>query len=472
MNLTPAFPLLRRWANQGSVQRSDPYMPDIAFQQWVDELVQFGFQGSTYTAAGAKQEESTGQFQSLVHTAYKTNGVVFACMLVRMLLFSEARFQYRLLSSGRPGKLFGNTDLYPLEHPWPGATTGDLLSRALQHADLAGNAYMVKRPGPQIRLLRPDWVSILVGSDQDSDIAAWDADAQVLGYVYEPGGKNSGRPAKFYAADEVAHFAPIPDPEAQFRGMSWITPIVREVMADKAATQHKLTFFENGATVNLLVKFDIDSVEKMRPWIEAFKEGHAGSANAYKTLFLGAGTDATPVGANLEQIQFKVTQGAGETRIAAAAGVPPVIVGLSEGLQAATYSNYGQARRRFADGTMRPLWRNMAGSLARIVNVPPGAELWYDDRDISFLREDEKDNAEVLSLKATAMNALVAAGYSPESVVAAVEAGDLNQLAHSGLVSVQLQKPGAPSQPALNGANGNRQLSIEELHRYVTEREG
>jgi phage portal protein BeeE len=55
-----------------------------------------------------------------------------------------------------------------------------------------------------------------------------------------------------------------------------------------------------------------------------------------------------------------VTQGAGETRIAAAAGVPPVIVGLSEGLQAATYSNYSQARRRFADGTMRPLWRNAA----------------------------------------------------------------------------------------------------------------
>ena len=31
--------------------------------------------------------------------------------------------------------------------------------------------------------------------------------------------------------------------------------------------------------------------------------------------------------ANLKELDFKSTQGAGETRIAAAAGVPPVIVG-------------------------------------------------------------------------------------------------------------------------------------------------
>jgi hypothetical protein len=189
--------------------------------------------------------------------------------------------------------------------------------------------------------------------------------------------------------------------------MSWLTPVIREVMADKAATDHKLQFFENGATPNLIVKFDLDSVEKMRPFIELFKEGHEGSANAYKTLFLGAGTDATPVGSDFRQMDFKVTQGAGETRIAAAAGVPPVIVGLSEGLQAATYSNYSQARRRFADGTMRPLWRNLCGSLERVLNVPGGAHLWYDDRDIPALKEDIQDKAKEMQENATAANQLV-----------------------------------------------------------------
>ncbi len=470
MNLAPWGLLDRIMPGQRAAQRAtDPYMPAIGFNDWLGLFAEFTFNGHQYTVPGSKQEEPSGQYTSLVQTAYKSCGPIFACTLVRQLLFSEARFQFRTLQSGRPGKLFGTPDLAPLETPWPGATTGDLLSRIIQSADIAGNAYAVRR-GSQIRVLRPDWVTLVIGG---GDNAAWDVDAQVIGYIYTPGGKNSGRPPSVFSADEVAHFAPIPDPDAQFRGMSWITPVIREVMGDKAATEHKLTFFENGATINQAVKFDIDSVEKMRPWIELFKEQHSGAANAYKTLFLGAGTDLTAVGSTFEQIQFKVTQGAGETRIAAAAGVPPVIVGLSEGLQAATYSNYGQARRRFADGTMRPLWRNVAGSLARIVTVPNGAELWYDDRDIPFLAEDEKDRADIAQVQAVAINTLVTAGFTPDSARDAVSTGDFGLLTHSGMVSVQLQKPGTPNTPpaapapAGNGANADRARDL--VQRFIDE---
>jgi hypothetical protein len=58
------------------------------------------------------------------------------------------------------------------------------------------------------------------------------------------------------------------------------------------------------------------------------------------------GADVKTVGADLQQVDFKQVQGAGETRICAAARIPPIIVGVSEGLDSATYSNYGQARGR------------------------------------------------------------------------------------------------------------------------------
>jgi hypothetical protein len=382
-------------------------------------------------------------------------------MDVRAKLFSEARFQWRQRRGGRPGTMFGTPDLAVLETPWPGGTTGDLLARMIQLVDLAGNCFVARR-GDTLALLRPDWVDIVTGV-KSGDGDAWDVDAQVVGYVFHQGGRMSGEPPVTFLADEVAHYAPIPDPEARFRGMSWITPIIREVMADKAATAHKLQFFENGATPNLLVKFDLNSVEAMRPWIDLFREQHEGALNAYKTLFLGAGTDATVVGSNFEQIDFKVTQGAGETRIAAAAGVPPVIVGLSEGLQAATYSNYSQARRRFADGTMRPLWRNVCGSLERILNVPQGAELWYDDRDIPALKEDIQDKAKEMQELATASAQFRVAGYTLESIVQALDAGDVSLLvADAELVSVQLQPPSkpepnappAPAEPAPAAKNG------------------
>jgi hypothetical protein len=131
-----------------------------------------------------------------------------------------------------------------------------------------------------------------------------------------------------------------------------------------------------------------------------------------------------------------------------------VIVGLSEGLAAATYSNYGQARRRLADGTAHPLWQNTAGSLELIMpNQGSGTRLWYDATDVPFLREDEKDAAEIAFLRAQTIRQLVDGGYTPESAVAAVDAGDIRLLVHSGFLSVQLQKPGAtktdaPAEPA------------------------
>ncbi len=420
----------------------------IGFDDWISILGQFQFGGVNYTLGGDKQEDVGGSFTAMARGAYKGNGVVFACIANRVDLFSEARFMFRRIRNGRPGDLFGNADLGPLNVPWEGGTTGDLLARMFQYVDIAGNAYVVRR-GPYLTPLRPDWVAIVGGVPGNEDASIWHPDAKVLGYSYTEGGHGSGKDPVFYLADEVAHFAPRPDPEARFRGMSWITPIVREVMADKAMNDHKLAFLENGATPNIAVKLNVDDLEKFKSFVSEFRKQHEGAVNAYKTMFLAAGADVVPVGTNLQQLDFKVTQGAGETRIAAAAGVPPVIVGLSEGLAAATYSNYAQARRRFADQTMRPLWRNACASLARVIKVPSDAELWYDDRDIKALQEDQKDAADIQSTNAQTIKALVDAGFESDSVVKSVTAQDLTLLQHTGLFSVQLQPAGTTPKQGL-----------------------
>jgi phage portal protein BeeE len=425
----------------------------LSLDQWAEF---FSYNGLSYGVSSGTltqtREEIGGDFRGYIEGAYKSNGVVFACMLARLLLFSEARFQFRQLRNGRPGDLFGNPDLERLERPWAGGTTGDLLTRMIQDADLAGNFYG-RRTRAGIERLRPDWVTIVLGGP-----GGWepgDLGGGVVGYLYQPGGPQSGRDPVPLLAQEVAHFAPIPDPNAYFRGMSWLTPVIREILSDGAATTHKQKFFENGATPNMVVTLDKDvNKDAFEFFRERFDAQQAGYMNAYKTLFLGGGADIKVVGADMKQVDFKATQGHGETRIAAAAGVPPVIVGLSEGLEQATYSNYAQARRRFADGTMRPLWRNAAASLETILDVPRDAELWYDDRDIPFLQEDVKDEAEIQATQAGAIRQLLDAGFTAESVVSAVTAGDLRRLEHSGLFSVQLQKPGSENPdpaPTLNG---------------------
>jgi phage portal protein BeeE len=180
---------------------------------------------------------------------------------------------------------------------------------------------------------------------------------------------------------------------------------------------------------------------------------HAGPTNAWRTMVIDQGADVTLLGSNMRDAAFVDLQAAGENRIAAAAGVPGIVVGLREGLQAATYSNYAQAMRRFADLTMRPLWRSAAASLAKLVMVPAGARLWYDTTDIAALREGETERAQTASVNATAMSTLIASGFTPQSVISAITAGDLALLSHTGLVSVQLQAPGSePPTPEQDAA--------------------
>lgn len=423
------------------------------YARWLTES-QYGLYPLVHTSKWQDVEQTENSFEAYTYAAYKSDGIVFACMLARQLVFSEARFRWQQVdaATGRDGDLFRTPELELLEQPWPNGSTGELLSRMIQDVDLAGNFYAVAE-GDRLRRLRPDWVQIAL-----SDVPERATEVDVLGYTYWPGGIGAGEPT-FYTVDQVAHWSPIPDPTAQYRGMSWLTPVIREIQADKAATVHKLKFFENAATPNLAVSFkESVTLEQFKAFKKAMDDAHQGTTNAYKTMYLGMGADVTVVGADMRQLDFKATQGAGETRIAAAARIHPVLVGLSEGLQGSSLNagNFGAARRSFADGTMRPLWRSACDALVTILARPTDSRLTIDPDAVAFLREDRKDAAEIQQIKSATIRQYIDAGFEPDSVVACVDNDDLSLLKHSGLFSVQLQEAGAQEEQTADTSEAER----------------
>jgi hypothetical protein len=253
----------------------------------------------------------------------------------------------------------------------------------------------------------------------------------------------------FLTMEEVVHYSPNPDPVARFRGMSWITPVLRDVEADKSAVKHKGAFFDNAAVPNIAVTFDKETNEDdFNEFVSNFNGAHQGSWQAYKTLFLMGGADVHPLSHDFKSMDFSAVIGKGESRIASAAGVPPSWVGFSEGMQGSALNtgNMAANRRRFADGTIRPLWRIAAASLAVLVDVPSDSELWFDETGVAFLREDQRDRAEIMKIDMGAVNVGILAGYEPDAVTEAVYTNDLRKLIgkHTGLVSVQMQPPVDP----------------------------
>lgn len=429
----------------------------FSIDQWISDYLipsggLFGYGGSQYSY-GLNQTYDRQRVQQIPQTlpgysaALRSSPPAFAAQMVRAMVMSQARFVYRNPPWHRtPRRAFGSSRLRLLERPWPGASTGELLSRMEWHAGLAGNAYVV-RQRDRLRLIRPDWTGVLFGSDSEPDDPAGALDAELLGYVYQNGGLRAGNnsePVTLLPAD-VAHWSPIPDPEIPEMGQSWVTATLREIQGDTAATEHKLNFFRNGATPNMVVKgLPAVTREQFNDMVDMLEERHTGLHNAYRTLYLVAGADATVVGADLKQIDFKQTQGAGETRISLVGRVPAALLGISEGLagSALNAGNFGMARRMFADTWLYPMLQDVSGALAQIVDVPDDAELWFDTTDIPLLREDGKDAAEIEQIKATTITMYVREGFTADSAVAAVNAQDVKLLEHTDLVSVQLQPPG------------------------------
>lgn len=405
---------------------------------------------STWNAAEIEQILPT--FVSQTQNAYAGNTVIFSVILARMMLFTEATFKFQNLSDKR---LRGNTDLLKLEHPWPNGTTGELLARMEQDSSLAGNSYTWDA-GEQLYRFRPDAITIV---SEEIDDGLGRKFRKVIGYFYDPKrlGNYESDPM-YFTVDEIAHYSPIPDPLANFRGMSWLTPVAREIMADQGLTDYKISYLDNAATPNLMLKYDQELdpnvIKRLKDQIEA---RHTGVDKAFRTIILDQGGDLSIVGSTMEQMNFTSVQAAGENRIAAAGGVPGIVVGLKEGLMAATYSNYEQAMRRFADITMRPLWRIACASLSPLVTIPHGTRLWYDVSDVAALNQGEKDRADTNYVNAQAIKQLVDAGYTQDSVITAISSGDMNHLV---VDKTKMQQ--AQSQP--NPLQGNDQAQKIQLN--------
>jgi len=398
---------------------------------------------------GEKSSERIQQtFMAYTNYGYNSNSVVFAVVLARLQLLAQAEFKFQNLGTRR---LFGSPDLALLETPWVNGTTADLIARMEQHASIAGNAF-VRRAPDSLVVMRPDWVDIVSveyveGYDNNNHPLTH---REVVGYLYSHGGIGIGDPV-FYKAADVCHWTPIPDPLATWRGMSWMTPVLREINADTAMTQHRQVFFDNAATPAMLLRYQ----QKLQPGtLESIKDRwqsrFGGPAGAGATVVLDEGADLTVVGSSFESMRFNEVQAAGEARIASAAGVPAIVAGLQAGLDAATYSNYSAAIKAMANGTGAYLWRSLAASLAKLVTVPDGARLWYDTTNIPALREDERDRAANMQTLASAASTLLTAGYEATSITSALISGDLSQLVHTGLISVQLYKAAAKADASLN----------------------
>lgn len=440
----------------------------LGMNPFVDSYGGFGFGGSV-TGRSPYSEGPPVDFDLFASKFYKGSAVVFATAWARTRPFSEITFKWRPMDAMNvTHALFGSPGLSLLENPWPNAKTRDLLVRALQDVDIGGNFFAVREKGPDgkpmLRRLRPDWVDIVLDTDP-----RWATRSNVIGYAYYPGGASLGhdenKPGpEIYLPEEVCHWAPFPDPEAQYRGMTWLTPALNDVLVERETNKHKVSFFKRGAILSTLIVFPPGmGSDEAQAYKDRFEAKYGGMMNSGRPMYIGGGIDVKVLETDFSKLDMKSIIGMAETHIAIAAGTHATVVGLSEGMQGSSLNagNFETANRGFVNSTMRYLWGSFCGAVEHLIDKPRGRRnsngivLWYSDADVSILNDDREERAGIQARDAQTMNNLINAGWDPVSVQQYILTDNPEVLKHSGFVSVQLYKPSTVDPDAEQDKNGD-----------------
>lgn len=291
-------------------------------------------------------------FRSLTIEGYQKNSVVFACISVYAFSVPEPP----LLIYDGEGDGAKPLPKHPLRQllrkPNPNMGEAELMMTTAEYLALGGNAYWHKvrgRSGRVVELYPYHAGNILPVPGGDTWIERYD--------FYESSGS-----CKPIPVEDIVHFKwPAIDPLQPWLAQPPLMAAARDVDTDNEVTRYLFALLKNDAiprTVITVPEARVLTDDEIRRTKEQWRERYGGD-NRGDVAILEGGSTATRLGLDLEEMAFEALHRVPETRVAAAFRVPPILAGLGAGLEAATYSNYEQARKVFTQDTLTGLWRLM-----------------------------------------------------------------------------------------------------------------
>lgn len=295
-------------------------------------------------------------FRALTTEGYQKNAAVFACISALAFSFPEPPLLV-YDGEGDDASVLPNHPLRRLlRRPNPLMGEAELMVATIVYTALGGNGYWHKVRGRSGRVVEiwpyhfgnmravpggPTWVN---GYEFDRGTGVW-----------EP-----------VPAEDVVHFKwPSPDPTQPWQAQPPLQAAARDVDTDNEVTRYLFALLKNDAIPRTVIRVPTerylidDEVRRMKEqWRERYGGDHKGDV-----AILEGGAEVSRLGLDLEELAFEALHRIPETRIAAAFRVPPIIAGLSAGLEKATFANYREARQAYTEDTLVPLWRIVASEV-------------------------------------------------------------------------------------------------------------
>jgi HK97 family phage portal protein len=343
------------------------------------------FDGALYPDASYASSASAG---------YGRNELVYAC--IRMRAENLPQSVLRVYPGAAPA-MHGE----PLEdhrlrrliaQPNPVTNEFEFFELSVTYLDIAGNCYWLIQRGrdglpAELWPLRPDLLRVFPTADP----RVWD-----YGYVLDPSAsvRNQQTDIIPIRRGDIMHVK-MPNPLDAYFGQPPLRPAARAVSLDNAATDFVDTLLRNyavpGVVITTAQEVTAAIADRLKwQWKKAFSGSRRGEPAVLQT-----GMTVQPLGMNLRDLEFPDLRAYSESRICAALGVPPVLVGAKVGLDRSTFTNYQQARVEFWEDAMFSLQRRFRDPVtAQLLPefTGPGrarVHLRWDNSEVPALQEAE-----------------------------------------------------------------------------------
>lgn len=335
----------------------------------------------------------TPSFRSLTRDGYQRSSAFFACVSALAFAFPEPP----LLvyddegDAGQPLPQHGLRRL--LRNPMPTMGEAEILATTIVYMAIGGNAYWhkIRGKGGQVVQLKPYHAGQIMPVPGGP---TW-----IRSYLYDALGSGGmgaaeGTLPSIDPAD-IVHFKwPSPDPAQPWMSQPPIVAAATEVDADVEASRYVFALLQNDAVPRTVVTIPADrplldgEYERIK---EQWKERYGGDRRG-DVAVLEAGASVARMSLNLQEMAFEAMAKLPESRIAAVMRVPPIIAGLNVGLDRSTFSNYGEARKAFAQDTLATLWRLVSSEITADL-LPEfggmgGVDVRFDLSRVAALQED------------------------------------------------------------------------------------
>lgn len=347
---------------------------------------------------------------AFANEGFAGNPVAFRC--VSMLADAVSSLPWLLYDGAQ--EVSDHPLLELLRRPGTGCSGSDFLYRLTGQLQTAGSAYVhAVKLGDTVRelhLLRPDRVSLVVGSDGWPEAYEYTAAGRLMRFPAEPGN----------ALDSPVLHLKLLDPLDATGGVAPFQPAARAVDIHNAASAWSKALFDNaarpsGALVYAPKSGDQNLTEEQFTRLKQELEGnYQGAMNAGRPMVLEGGLDWKQISHSPRDMDHIEARNQAAREIAMCFGVPPMLLGIPGD---ATYANFAEANRSFWRQSVLPLAGRLAGGVGNWL-----CPVW---RETLTLRLDA-DNVDALSAERDAAWRRIdeasfltdaekreAAGYSP-----------------------------------------------------------